>query len=506
MKIRTKLFLALAMGLVFQLMQLLATDHYINRMTAAASQLHAAVTASQACQAAEESCRSARSSLNALVDAEDQSETLSVARVYIDDMQENLAGLLEVRAALGEDEASNIDLTPRDEAIKEIDRCATAISANDEDGIEEHSMFAEDALGTLAESLAKFSVAASAAMRTAADDERAVRGLPTQAGFTVFGITVALLFWYAIYVSRRFVRPISEVAQHVHVLAEAKDLRMEIPVTSKDELGSLAMAVNSLTTEFRDALSAVVGSARHMESQSDALRHNCTAIADSSTDQSRALSDLTGHLDSVSGEIGRTVEGTTSARNLAAESRDKTRSSWSQMQDLTQAMQEIGDASAEARKVATVIDDIAFQTNLLALNAAVEAARAGEAGKGFAIVAEEVGNLAQRSADSARNSAEIIMRSHERAQAGLNMAESLATTLQEVMGTVEQVDGHLQTISDIADKQVGDLRGLTGSLSEVDVGIQKGATGAHELATAASNTSEHSVVLRALVERFRLEE
>ena len=85
-------------------------------------------------------------------------------------------------------------------------------------------------------------------------------------------------------------------------------------------------------------------------------------------------------------------------------------------------MQEIGDASAEAQKVATVIDDIAFQTNLLALNAAVEAARAGEAGKGFAVVAEEVRSLAQRSAESARNSSAIIVRSHERAQAGLEIA------------------------------------------------------------------------------------
>ena len=82
--------------------------------------------------------------------------------------------------------------------------------------------------------------------------------------------------------------------------------------------------------------------------------------------------------------------------------------SFNKMTDMSTSMEEIRKSSDDIAKIIKVLDEIAFQTNILALNAAVEAARAGEAGAGFAVVAEEVRNLAQRSADAAKDTASII--------------------------------------------------------------------------------------------------
>ena len=505
MKLRTKLFVALAAALVFQLVQVLVTEHYIRRMAGAAERIDEAVTASECGRAAIDALQAARAAIGEVSRHQRPLQQLQVVDVYTGEAWRQIATLFGVRSAGAElaDVRGVID-AQRDEVRRETAACRAAVEAGDAEALEEHGAFADDALGTVYEALSRTAVRLRGAIEAALEEERAIRGLPTFVGFVVFGVSFALLLAYAAFLSRRFVRPILEVAGQVQRIAEGRDLTVVVPVQSGDEIGALAAAINDLADTFRGSLEAVVESARELEAQSVSLRHNCTSIAGVSTGQARLVSELSRSLDAVSGELARTVDGTASARNLAAESRDKTRSSWARMEDVRQAMQEIAEANAAAQKVVAAIDDIAFQTNLLALNAAVEAARAGDAGRGFAVVAEEVRGLARRSAESARSSAAIIERSHERAQRGLGVAESLAATLQEVMASVEQVDGHLRTISDIAGQQVGELRQLNGRLADADVGIQSGAAGAQALAATATETSQCSAGLLELVELFRV--
>ena len=471
MKIRTKLFLAFAAVLVFQLVQLLATEHFIARMTSAAVKLDAAVTVREAGGSAVESLQAGRAALAAVIGHEQPAEQWKVAKVYFDELWRQVEVITDSAGAVDGIDAFRAEIADRQtEARSEFEATEVAIREQSEDGVEEHAMFCDDALGGVMESLSRLGVQMRGAIQAAAAEERATRGLPTQVGFLVFGIALILLLSYAAFFSRRFVKPIVEVSDYVRRIADAKDLTLEVPVRRGDEIGALGAAINKLSRAFHASLEEVVGSAREMESQSESLRQNCASIAGSSAGQAGHISELAKSLDSVSGEMTRTVEGTASARNLALTSREKTQSSWAQMQDLSSAMTEIGQASAEAQKVATVIDDIAFQTNLLALNAAVEAARAGEAGKGFAVVAEEVRNLAQRSAEAARNTSQLIADASQRAQRGNEISHEVDGMLHEIVDATTKFTSLVAQIATATKEQSDGILQVTRSVGEIQAG------------------------------------
>ena len=505
MTIRRKLFLAFTSALAFLLVQTLISRHYQARMTAAVEELDHAVSVSQAGTVAADTMAAARQALKAAATAPDPVDRLQVAGVYLEESMRQLDTMLAVPFHSPETtRVAELAQKQRSEVDKEFVAARAAAAAKDADGVEEHAGFAEDALGTLHAGLQQSTVAMRDVIRAAVEVERSVRDLPATVGGIVFVVVALSMLTFAALLSRRFVQPIQRVAQVVRHIAEHKNLTLTVPVTSRDEIGDLATAINLLAQEFQEALQQVRTSARDMEDQSQSLRKTSGVIAESSSAQAGAINQLSRNLGCISSEMTRTVEATTTARALAAESRDKTQSSWDQMQALSKAMAEIGEASKEAQNVTTVIDEIAFQTNLLALNAAIEAARAGEAGKGFAVVAEEVRGLAKRSAESARNSATIILRSRDGAERGSGVAKSLAETLQQVVTAVGQVDGHLARICDTAAAKSTELQQLNANLAEVDQVIQASAAGAEELAATASHSSDQSAALRGMVERFQL--
>ncbi|MFK7986605.1 MAG: methyl-accepting chemotaxis protein [Sandaracinaceae bacterium] len=187
---------------------------------------------------------------------------------------------------------------------------------------------------------------------------------------------------------------------------------------------SVARARQRLTRRTQELNTRLQSSEqRYADVESD-LRSRCAEVEELRRSMASLAEVAKGHTE----RRARLEEGQ-SLTELAVSSTDRGVES---IQRLSEAMAGIQDSAEQTAKIVKTIDEIAFQTNLLALNAAVEAASAGEAGRGFAVVAEEVRTLAQRSAEAAKSTAQMIQESVARARSGMSMNGEVLERLEEI--------------------------------------------------------------------------
>jgi methyl-accepting chemotaxis protein len=173
------------------------------------------------------------------------------------------------------------------------------------------------------------------------------------------------------------------------------------------------------------------------------------------------------------------------------------------MQAMNTSMQEIKTSSDEIGKIIKTIDEIAFQTNILALNAAVEAARAGEAGMGFAVVADEVRNLAQRCAQSAKETAVKIEDAISKTAQGVEISTKVTQALQEIVTKVRQVDELVAEVATASKEQSQGITQVNTAVGQMDKVTQSNAANAEESASAAEELNAQAESLKNAVKELQ---
>ena len=172
------------------------------------------------------------------------------------------------------------------------------------------------------------------------------------------------------------------------------------------------------------------------------------------------------------------------------------------MSEMMDSMNEIKKSSDQIAKIIKVIDEIAFQTNILALNAAVEAARAGDAGMGFAVVAEEVRNLAQRSAQAAKDTAAIIESNIELSEKGVNVARKVGESLSEINVQARKVNELMDEIAAASLEQSQGISQINKAISQMEKVTQQNAANAQESASASEELSSQAQNLRSITQQL----
>jgi methyl-accepting chemotaxis protein len=223
------------------------------------------------------------------------------------------------------------------------------------------------------------------------------------------------------------------------------------------------------------------------------------SLAEGSTEQAASLEETSASLEEISSMTKRNAESATQAKELSNQTRHAAEAGAASMSEMKQAMDAIKSSSANIAKIVKTIDEIAFQTNILALNAAVEAARAGEAGAGFAVVADEVRSLAQRSAQSARETAEKIEESVSRSEHGVQISLKVAQGFEEIVTKARKVDELVAEIATASTEQTQGIGQVTTAVAQMDKVTQSNAASAEESASASAELSSQAEMMREAV-------
>jgi methyl-accepting chemotaxis protein len=239
-------------------------------------------------------------------------------------------------------------------------------------------------------------------------------------------------------------------------------------------------------------------------SSAQAVAEASETLASGSSEQAASVEETSATLEEISSMTKHNAENAQNARTLASRARVAADGGASEMQEMSSAVADIKATSDDIAKIIKTIDEIAFQTNILALNAAVEAARAGEAGLGFAVVAEEVRNLAQRSATAARETAEKIERSLHATSRGVDISGKVVTRLQEIVSTAREVDQLVTQIASASNEQTEGIGQVGTAVTQIEKVTQSNAAGAEETASAAQDLNRQTVNLRQSIEQLSM--
>lgn len=371
---------------------------------------------------------------------------------------------------------------------------------------------------------------------------------------TIVLIVVGQIFviLIAIYLGRSIGRPISASANRLSLLAQG-DLSSEVEeVTTKDETAQLAASTKQLVGEINIIIrdmdrilgemangnfdvsldenrSAYVGgfegliksaeainvrlsstlskinlAADQVSSGSEQVSAGAVALSQGSTEQASSVEELAAMINEISAHIGSTSKSCAEARDNTNTAKDAVDSANEQMQSLVKAMEKINSSSDEIGAIIKTIEDIAFQTNILALNASIEAARAGEAGRGFSVVAEEVGNLASKSAEAASSTTALIQESIKATHHGSTIVNQTATIMQNVSESTAKVTDLITKIASASVEQANSAEQIKTNIEQISSVIQTNSATAEQSAASAEQLSGQSAILKDQINAFKL--
>ena len=319
----------------------------------------------------------------------------------------------------------------------------------------------------------------------------------------IVGLGLIAAFYLAMGFYRAMFGGFKTLRRHLMAISMS-DLRLPIEIKGTDEVADLLREVSHMQASLRQTVLQVQGA-------SDSVVHASLEIATGTRDLSArtesaaaALEESSAALEETTASVGHTAESAKQASLIAQDNAVVAERGGLAMGEVVQTMERIQASSRRINDIIGVIDSIAFQTNILALNAAVEAARAGEQGRGFAVVASEVRNLAQRSADAAKEIKTLISASVSEVDSGMVVVRKAGDTMGEIVVHAAHVRQLLDEVAGGTREQSLGMGQIGQAVQDLDQNTQANAALVEQTATAAAAQRTAAVRMAAQVDEFRM--
>ncbi|MBR7777167.1 PAS domain-containing methyl-accepting chemotaxis protein [Undibacterium rugosum] len=317
----------------------------------------------------------------------------------------------------------------------------------------------------------------------------------------VLGLVLALAF--GLIMGAALTSRLHELEQQIAVMSGG-DLSRHIVASGHDEITRVTQALRVLQTNVKLLIGQIKQSTGHVSSGAAVIAEGNAELSGRTESQASSLEETASSMEELTSTVKQNAENSIEASQLVEATAKVAEKGGEAVANVVTTMGAIKSSSGKIADIIGVIDGIAFQTNILALNAAVEAARAGEQGRGFAVVASEVRNLAQRSANAAKEIKVLINDSVAQVETGAKLVDEAGKTMGEIVTGVKRAADIMHEITTASQEQSSGIEQINQAITQMDDVTQQNAGQVEEAAASAESLRQQARALTDLVNAFRL--
>jgi methyl-accepting chemotaxis protein len=300
------------------------------------------------------------------------------------------------------------------------------------------------------------------------------------------------------------VRALEDLVRVLNAMAHG-DLSQKIDADYAGTLGQLKNDANATVEQLRDVVGQIKDATDAIDTAAKEIAAGNQDLSSRTEEQASSLEETASSMEQINSTVRNNADNAAKAAELANSSNGAAEKGGAMVGRVIETMSGIQTSSQKIGDIISVINSIAFQTNILALNAAVEAARAGEQGRGFAVVASEVRNLAQRSADAAKEIKTLIDESVGKVEGGVRLVHETGETITEVVDAFKQLATLVGGIAEASREQASGIEQVSNAVTQMDEVTQQNAALVEQAAAAAESLEEQARGLSQAVAMFRLD-